>query len=154
MSPVCGIFSKSFLNLRPLLSITFPQGFRISKYFGHPTSGSGGKIGLKIYYMKRGHIYTYMDIATTRKNRPKGRFFEKENIVQNKSYVDIDPNHNLVYLRQVKRDGHALSLAGPPTHGDVQSDLPVFVLLVDGSPGVGLVGHLVYHLSEHALQIL
>ena len=37
-----------FFNLRPLISITFPQGFRISKFFGHPTSGSGGKIGLKI----------------------------------------------------------------------------------------------------------
>ena len=36
--------------LRPLLSSTFPQGFRIrfSKNCGHPTSGSGGKIGLKI----------------------------------------------------------------------------------------------------------
>ena len=29
-------------NVRPLLSITFPQGFRISKNIGHPTSGSGG----------------------------------------------------------------------------------------------------------------
>ena len=30
-------------NLRPLLSITFPQGFRISNNIEHPTSGSGGK---------------------------------------------------------------------------------------------------------------
>ena len=30
-------------NVRPLLSITSPQGFRISKNFGHPTSGSGSK---------------------------------------------------------------------------------------------------------------
>ena len=29
--------------LRPLLSITFFQGFQISKKFGHWTSGSGGK---------------------------------------------------------------------------------------------------------------
>ena len=30
-------------NLRPLLWITFPQGFRIFKNFGHQISGSGGK---------------------------------------------------------------------------------------------------------------
>ena len=30
-------------NLRPLLSITFPQGFRIFKNIGHPNSVSGGK---------------------------------------------------------------------------------------------------------------
>ena len=35
--------------LRPLLSITFPQGFRISKDIGHPTSGSGGKKTVKRY---------------------------------------------------------------------------------------------------------
>ena len=29
-------------NLRPLLSITRPQGFQISKKFGHWTFGSGG----------------------------------------------------------------------------------------------------------------
>ena len=33
--------------------------------------------GLKKVDMKRGHIDIYMDIATTRKNWPKGRFFEK-----------------------------------------------------------------------------
>ena len=33
---------------RPLLSSTFPQGFRISQNFGHPNLGSGGRIGLKI----------------------------------------------------------------------------------------------------------
>ena len=33
----------------PLLSITFPQGFRISKNIGHPTSGSGGKKTVKRY---------------------------------------------------------------------------------------------------------
>ena len=36
-------------NLRPLLSITFPQGFRISKNIGHPTSESGGKQTFKWY---------------------------------------------------------------------------------------------------------
>ena len=29
--------------MRPLLSITFPPGFGISKNIGHPTSGSRGK---------------------------------------------------------------------------------------------------------------
>ena len=37
------------LNVTPLLSITFPQGFRISKNIGHPTSGSGGKKTVKRY---------------------------------------------------------------------------------------------------------
>ena len=40
--------NKKCSILRPLLSITFPQGFRISKNLGHPTSGSEGKIGFKI----------------------------------------------------------------------------------------------------------
>ena len=34
-------------NVRPLLSITFPQGFRISKNIGHPTLGGGGKKTVK-----------------------------------------------------------------------------------------------------------
>ena len=34
-------------NVRPLLSITFPQGFRIFKDIGHPTSGSGVKKTVK-----------------------------------------------------------------------------------------------------------
>ena len=38
--------------MRPFLSSTFPQGFRISKNFGHPTLVSGGKIGLKIKVWK------------------------------------------------------------------------------------------------------
>ena len=35
--------------MRPLLSITLPQEFRISKNIGHPTSGSGGKNTFKQY---------------------------------------------------------------------------------------------------------
>ena len=35
---------KKCSYLKPFLSITFPQGFRISKNIGHPTSGSGAKI--------------------------------------------------------------------------------------------------------------
>ena len=36
-------------NVRPLLSITFPQGFCISKNIGHPTSGTGSKKTVKRY---------------------------------------------------------------------------------------------------------
>ena len=43
------IFKQKCSYLRPLLSITFPQGFRISKNIGHPTSGSGGKKTVKRY---------------------------------------------------------------------------------------------------------
>ena len=54
--------------LRPLLSSTFPQEFQISKKNLHPTSGSGGKIGLEIYDMKRdkdmdGHRDSMMELA-------------------------------------------------------------------------------------------
>ena len=41
------IFKQKCSYLRPLLSITFPPGFRISKNIGHPTSGSGGKKTVK-----------------------------------------------------------------------------------------------------------
>ena len=37
------IFKQKCLHLRPLISITFPQGFQISKHFGHRTLGSRGK---------------------------------------------------------------------------------------------------------------
>ena len=43
---------KKCSYLRPLLSITFPLGFRISKNIGHPTLGSGGKKTVK-RYLKR-----------------------------------------------------------------------------------------------------
>ena len=42
------LYEQKCSNLRPLLSITFPQGFRISKKFGHWTSGSGGKETFKL----------------------------------------------------------------------------------------------------------
>ena len=62
-------------NVRPLLSITFPQGFRISKNIGHPTSGSGGKKTVK-RYLKSEHTdkqtHKHMDISTYRKHRPRG----------------------------------------------------------------------------------
>ena len=35
--------------MRPVLSITFPKGFRVSKNIGHLTSGTGGKKTVKRY---------------------------------------------------------------------------------------------------------
>ena len=49
--------------MRPLLSITFPQGFQISKKFEHPTSGSGGKKTLK-RYLKSEHTDKHTDKQT------------------------------------------------------------------------------------------
>ena len=43
------IFKQKCSYLRPFISITFPQGFRISKNIWHPTSGSGGKKTVKWY---------------------------------------------------------------------------------------------------------
>ena len=42
-------FQKKCSNLKPLLCITFPQGFQISKNIGHPTLESGGKKTYKRY---------------------------------------------------------------------------------------------------------
>ena len=41
------LYEQKFSNLRPLLSITFPQAFQKSKKFGHWTSKSGGKKTVK-----------------------------------------------------------------------------------------------------------
>ena len=58
------IYEQKVLNLRPLFSITFPQGFRISKNIRHPTSGSGGKKTVKRYLKSEhtnGQIYKQTD---------------------------------------------------------------------------------------------
>ena len=61
--------------MRPLLSITFPQGFRISKNIGHPTSGRGGKKTVK-RYLKSEQTDKQTDRRTDkssyRKHQPKG----------------------------------------------------------------------------------
>ena len=70
--------------LRPLLSSTFPQGFRITKNFGHPTLGSGVKIGLKINVWKgdkqtnrQTHRHTHTQIIRLLDRiGPVGRFYE------------------------------------------------------------------------------
>ena len=51
--------------MRPLLSTTFPQGFRISKNIGHPTSVSGGKKTFK-RYLKSEHTNTQTHTRTFR----------------------------------------------------------------------------------------
>ena len=68
--------------LGPLLSITFPQGFRICKNIGHPTLGSGGKKTFK-RYLKSEQTDRHTDVQTDgRTNRliesigPEGRCFE------------------------------------------------------------------------------
>ena len=65
---------QKYSNLRPLLSKTFPQGFRLSKNIGHPTLGSGGKKTFK-RYLKSEHTDKQMDrqtdISTYRKHRPR-----------------------------------------------------------------------------------
>ena len=57
--------------MKLLISITFPQGFRISKIFGHPASGMGGKKKLKRYLKsehtdKHEHTQTDKHIWTNR----------------------------------------------------------------------------------------
>ena len=68
--------------MRPVLSITFPQGFRISKNIAHSTSGNGGKKTVK-RYLKSEHTDKQTDGQTDRRtNRliesigPKDRCFE------------------------------------------------------------------------------
>ena len=79
-------FKQKCSNLRPLLSITFPQGFRISKNIRHPTSGSGGKKTVK-RYLKSEQTHRQTDRRTDgRTDRltfriiesigPEGRCFE------------------------------------------------------------------------------
>ena len=79
------IFKQKCLYLRPLLSITFPQGFRISNKIGHPTSGSGGKKTVKLYLKsEQTHRQTdrrtdrRTDKSTYRKHRPRGPMLGKQ----------------------------------------------------------------------------
>ena len=69
-------FKQKCSNLRPLLSITFPQGFRVSKYIGHP--GSGGKKTFK-WYLKSEQTNRHTDRRTSRLIEsigPEDRCFE------------------------------------------------------------------------------
>jgi hypothetical protein len=56
--------------MRPLISITFPKAFRISKNIGHPTSGGGGKKTFK-RYLKSEHTNRRTDGQTDRRTDGK-----------------------------------------------------------------------------------
>ena len=69
--------------MTPIIFITFPQGFRISKNIGHPTSGRGGKKTVKRYLKseqtdrqtdRQTNIWTFRLIESI---GPAGRCFEK-----------------------------------------------------------------------------
>ena len=63
-------FQAKFSNLRTILSITFLQGFGISKTIAYCTSGSGLKKTFKRYLKKWTNTRT--DISTKRLNWPRG----------------------------------------------------------------------------------
>ena len=81
-------------NVKPLLSIIFPQGFRISKNIGHLTSGSGGKKTVKRYLKSEQthkHTNRQTDISTYRKHRPRGPMLWKSRIRETKHLLtDVD----------------------------------------------------------------
>ena len=61
-------FQKKMFKVRPLISITFPEGFRNSKNIGHQTLGSGGKQTFKDYLK----IDRQTDKLTYRKHWARG----------------------------------------------------------------------------------
>ena len=78
------IFKQKYSNLRSLLFITFPQGFRFSINIGHLTSGSGGKKTLKCY-LKSEHTNRQTNTRTHRRTfrliesiGPEGQCFGKK----------------------------------------------------------------------------
>ena len=94
------LYEQEFLNLRPLLSITFPQGFKKFKKFGHWTSGSGDKKTVKrsekVWQTNR-QTDTHTDISTFIKNRPRGPILWKcdSNYIK-KSYLRETLNQSIV----------------------------------------------------------
>ena len=81
------IFKHKWSNVRPLLSTTFPQGFRISKNIGHQTLGNGCKKTFKPYLKSEhtdGRTHRQADTQTDRRTfgllesvGPEGQCFEK-----------------------------------------------------------------------------
>ena len=61
-APILHPLLEKFSNVRPLLCVTFPQGFQISKNFGHPTLGSGVK--RRLNGTKREQTNTWTDGRT------------------------------------------------------------------------------------------
>ena len=67
--------NKNVQMLDQFLTLLFPQGFRISKNIGHPTSGSGGKKTAKRFLKSEqtdGQTHRQTDISTYRKHQPRG----------------------------------------------------------------------------------
>ena len=64
--------------------------------------------GLKKNYMKRGHIDRQTDIADTRKNRPKGRFFENRNVL--KAAKSKNSNDGWFNKVEIETDLHKLTV--------------------------------------------
>ena len=59
------LYKQEFLNLRSLLSITFPPRITNLSKFGHPISGSGGKKTVK-QYLKSEQTHRQTDRQTDR----------------------------------------------------------------------------------------
>ena len=101
--------NKKCSNLRLLLSITFPQGFRISKNIGHPTSGSEGKKTFKRYLKSEqtdGQTHRQTDISTSRKHRPRGLMLWKWGVQNPRSPPCQPKNRNwLTPFSTLKKSG-------------------------------------------------
>ena len=76
--------------MRPFLSVTFPQGFRISKNIGHPTLESGGKKPFK-RYLKSEHMDKQTDGRTDRQTdrQTDGHFDLKKASAQRADDLDL-----------------------------------------------------------------
>ena len=107
-------FKQKCSNLRPLLFITFPQGFRISKIYGHPTLGKGAKKTFK-RYLKSEQTNTRTDTRTfplIESIGPGGRCFEKVFVplwvgpVDNRPFTDwlhhfVPKNYTLILTQDM-----------------------------------------------------
>ena len=95
--PFLGLHACNKMGSTPVLPSKIRQNqhkknFFLRGNFGHPTSGSGGKIGLKIYHMKRDkqiNIQTYIQRTSRLYDRigPVGRF--DENLLFGSNIVNL-----------------------------------------------------------------
>ena len=79
-------FQKKCSHLRPLLSITFPQGFQNSINFGHLTLGRGKKRRLN-GTAKSKQTPPHTDKSTYRKHRPRGPMLWKQLLNSEQKYL-------------------------------------------------------------------
>ena len=91
---LCDFLNKNVQILDHFFSLIFPQGFQISKHFGHPTLGSGDKNTFKRYLKVKkqtdGHTDTQTDKLTNRNHRPRGPMSSKQNIKFKKMVAIFD----------------------------------------------------------------